>query len=166
MPRERFYSRSRSQSGAGSDVIRTTTGTSDGDIFVSNLSSSGNYEWGETFGSTGLDMGYDIAVNSETSESTWEALSWTVSTTSTQVHCRNTCLVLPCGLTDSFYGSASRKSKTPHDGNLAGCAPVEAIELLRLRSVLATPTGNGCRDAQQWNHMRTPRLCVSDATLA
>ncbi len=59
-----FYSSIDLNPGAGS-VIRTTTGTSDGDIFVVKLSSSGNYEWGETFGSTGLDMGYDIAVNSE-----------------------------------------------------------------------------------------------------
>jgi hypothetical protein len=59
-----FYSSIDLNPGAGS-VIRTTSGASDGDIFVVKLSSSGNYVWGETFGSVGLDIGYGLAVDND-----------------------------------------------------------------------------------------------------
>jgi hypothetical protein len=58
-----FWSSIDLDPGAGS-VIRTTSGgESDGDIFVVKFSSSGNYVWGETFGGTGLDIGYGLAVD-------------------------------------------------------------------------------------------------------
>jgi hypothetical protein len=59
-----FYSSIDLNPGAGS-VIRTTSGPSDSNIFVVKLSSSGNYVWGETFGSTGLDIGYGLAIDNE-----------------------------------------------------------------------------------------------------
>jgi hypothetical protein len=58
-----FYSSIDLDPGAGS-VIRTTSGESDGDIFVVKLSSNGNYVWGETFGGVGLDIGYGLAIGS------------------------------------------------------------------------------------------------------
>lgn len=57
-----FYSSIDLNPGAGT-VIRTTSGASDGDIFVVKLSSSGNYVWGETFGGIGLDIGYGLAID-------------------------------------------------------------------------------------------------------
>lgn len=59
-----FYSSIDLDPGAGS-VVHTTSGSSDGDIFVVKLSSSGNYVWGETFGSVGLDIGYGLAIDNE-----------------------------------------------------------------------------------------------------
>jgi hypothetical protein len=59
-----FYSSIDLNPGSGS-VIRTTSGATDGDIFVVKLSSSGNYVWGETFGGAGLDIGYGLAIDND-----------------------------------------------------------------------------------------------------
>jgi hypothetical protein len=59
-----FYSSIDLNPGAAS-AIRTTSGASDGDIFVVKLSSSGNYVWGETFGGAGLDIGYGLGIDNE-----------------------------------------------------------------------------------------------------
>lgn len=55
-----FYGTVDLDPGAGS-VLRTTAGN--GDIFVVKLTAAGNYSWAETFGGTGLDIGFGIAVD-------------------------------------------------------------------------------------------------------
>jgi hypothetical protein len=59
-----FYSSIDLNPGAAS-VIRTTSGASDGDIFVVKLSPTGDYVWGETLGGAGLDIGYGLAIDNE-----------------------------------------------------------------------------------------------------
>ena len=46
--------------GAG---LKVRTSAGDGDIFLVKLSSAGDYAWGETFGGSGLDIGWSVTVD-------------------------------------------------------------------------------------------------------
>jgi hypothetical protein len=55
-----FYGTVDLDPGAGSNTHTTAGG---GDIFVEKRTAAGNYSWAETFGGTGLDVGFGIAVD-------------------------------------------------------------------------------------------------------